>query len=78
MASMAEAPPRPLTPMEKANLTRLLQQNDAFAAFVANSPTAAEERRLRAEQASLVKKEAKAAVKMRKLQVALDEVTTKL
>ena len=73
-------PPRPraLTPVEKANLKRLLAENDAFNAYVANSPSAKEERRqreaeeerLRAEQRRLVAEEKRAARNLVELQLA--------
>ena len=85
---MAKDPPRPkvLTPIEQANLKRLLKENDEFNAFVANSPTAQdehrqradEERRLRAEQARLVAEEKRAAANLVDLQLALSDVTEDL
>ena len=70
--------PRALTPIEQANLRRLLAQADEFAAFVANSPTAAEERRLKAEQKKLAEQEAKMASNLAELQSSLDRVTGQL
>lgn len=86
---MAKEPPhrpRALTPVERANLKRLLKENDEFNAFVANSPTAQEERRqreaeeerLRAERARLIKAEKAAADHLVDLQLALSDVTEDL
>jgi hypothetical protein len=84
---MSTEPPkkRPLTPIEKANLQRLLAQADDYEEFVKNSPTAAElrrlkaeEKRLRVEQEKLAQAEAKAEKKLFDLQCALDETTSKL
>lgn len=70
--------PRALTPIEQANLRRLLQQADEHAAYIANSPTAAEERRLKAEQKKLAEQESKMASRLAELQSSLDRVTGQL
>ena len=80
------APPRPLTPIEKANLKRLLAEHDAYEAFLRNSPTAQQEReqraaeecRLRAEQKFLAEQKAATAAKLTALSAALENVTEDL
>jgi FtsZ-binding cell division protein ZapB len=62
-----------LTPMQKSQLERLLR------IAAADAPAARErERELRAEQEALVLKERRAAARLGKLQMAIDEVTTEL
>ena len=73
-----DPPPRkPLTPIERVQLEALLAKVDAYRA-ADEKRLKAEEKRLRAEQERLAKAEAVAAVRLDKLQDALDDTTTKL
>ena len=69
--------PKPLTPIEKMQLAKLLEKSGATAA-PSWSPEAVAERKLRAEQEALIKKEARAAARLAELQSNLDRVTTDL